>query len=176
MLYSTYSAHVGLALLSIIAICFEYYVISICVGASRAKTYSAKYMAQFNEKHAEEFGTGKLAPKTGLPDMGNGFFSNALSYKEWFLFNNAQRAHYNYLENFTPTIVWIIISLFYHPLSAAVLGFVVFIGRIIYSVGYFKTPNLRSVGAIVFDLGFIGLFVLSLVTIAKWGKVLESEN
>jgi hypothetical protein len=32
------------------------------------------------------------------PDMGNGRYSEKLSYKEWFEFNNAIRVHYNYIE------------------------------------------------------------------------------
>lgn len=104
--------------------------------------------------------------------MGNGRFSADLSYDQWFLFNNAQRAHYNFLEQLTPTLVWILITIFYQPLAGAILGFVVVFGRIIYAVGYFKTPNLRGVGAILVDLGILGLFVLSIVTVAKWMEVL----
>lgn len=127
-------------------------------------------MEQFSQEHQ---GT---PPSGGLPDAGNGRYSQKLSYKEWFLFNNAQRAHYNYLESLTPCLVWIIIGLFYHPLSAACLGFGVFVARLLYSVGYFYTPNLRLVGALLFDAAFLGLFVLSLITIGKWGKVLESPQ
>lgn len=30
--------------------------------------------------------------------MGNGVYSDKLSYKDWFLFNLDQRAHKNFLE------------------------------------------------------------------------------
>lgn len=117
--------------------------------------------------------TGAEPPKGGVPDVGNGYYSSKFTYEQWFEFNNAQRAHYNYFEALTPTLIWILIGIFYQPLAAAILGFAVFVGRVIYTLGYFKTPNSRSFGAIIFDLGFVGLFVLSLVTIGKWGDVLE---
>ena len=133
--------------------------------------FDEKYMRRFDEIHKQATGDEK-APKNGYPDMGNGRFSADLSYDQWFLFNNAQRAHYNFLEQLTPTLVWILITIFYQPLAGAILGFVVVFGRIIYAVGYFKTPNLRGVGAILVDLGILGLFVLSIVTVAKWMEVL----
>jgi hypothetical protein len=55
-------------------------------------------------------------------------------------------------------------------LAAAILGFAYFFGRILYSIGYCKSPNNRIVGAIILDISFIGAFILSLVTIGMWGK------
>ena len=141
------------------------------VGRKRGQYFDEKYMRRFDEIHKQATGDEK-APKGGYPDMGNGRYSADLSYDQWFLFNNAQRAHYNFLEQLTPTLVWLLISIFYQPLAAAILGFVVVLGRIFYAVGYFKTPNLRSVGALLVDLGFLGLFVLSLVSIGNWMNVL----
>jgi hypothetical protein len=65
-------------------------------------------------------------------------------------------------------LVWTLISCFYTPLAAAILGFVVCIGRILYTVGYYKSPSNRVVGALIVDVGFLGLFILSLVTIGNW--------
>jgi hypothetical protein len=76
------------------------------------------------------------------------------------------------LEQLTPTLVWLLICSFYQPLAGAILGFVVVLGRIFYAIGYFKTPNLRNIGAGLVDLAILGLFVLSLVTIGKWMDVL----
>ena len=45
-----------------------------------------------------------------------------------------------------------------------------FIGRIFFAVGYWKTANKRSLGALIIDLAYLGLFVLSLVTIGNWGN------
>ncbi|TNV75407.1 hypothetical protein FGO68_gene7120 [Halteria grandinella] len=99
--------------------------------------------------------------------MGNGFFADKLSYKAWFDFNNAQRAHYNYLENLTPLLVWHLLGIVYHPLLTAAFGFLCIISRILYTIGYMKTPNSRVLGALLFDVGFLGLFVLGVLGAVK---------
>jgi uncharacterized membrane protein YecN with MAPEG domain len=67
-------------------------------------------------------------------------------------------------------LVWIFIGTFYQPLAAAILGFAFFFGRVLYSIGYCRGPKQRVAGAIICDLAFLGLFVLSIVSIAQWGK------
>lgn len=66
-------------------------------GSQRRKHFSEEYMRRFNNIHESEVGI-LNAPKGGYPDMGNGRYAADWSYKEWFIFNNWQRAHYNYLE------------------------------------------------------------------------------
>ncbi len=61
-----------------------------------------------------------------------------------------------------------VVSIFYHPLAAAILGFIYAIGRLAYGIGYGKSPNLRGLGAAILDLAFLALFILSLVSIGKW--------
>ena len=85
-----------------------------------------------------------------------------MSYKEWYDFNNAQRAHYNFLEMSPSTFVWLFIAGIYFPIPAAVLGFGVFIFRLVYTIGYVKGgPGGRLVGAIANDLLLLGLVGLS---------------
>ena len=69
-------------------------------------------------------------------------------------------------------LVWTFIGFHYKPLAAAILAYVFVIGRILYSVGYIKTPNNRMIGAYILDLALIGQFVLSLVTIGNWGNII----
>ena len=102
--------------------------------------------------------------------MGNGRYAENWKYVEWFNFNNWQRAHYNFLEQITPVIVWILIGCAYRPLASAILGFAYFIGRILFTAGYSVSSNQRIFGAIILDLSILGLFILSLVTIGKWGQ------
>ncbi len=135
-------------------------------GRQRNTYFSEEYMRRFEEEHEREVG-GKL-PKGGYPDMGNGRYTIDWTYDQWFIFNNYQRAHYNYMEQLTQVIVWILISCFYQPLAAAILGFIYALGRLIYSLGYYKSPNLRGIGALILDLPFLALFILSLVTIGNW--------
>ena len=165
---ATLLGHYGLALLSVVLNSLQYFITLEAQVYMRRKTFDGKYMRRFDEIHMKEVG-GK-APQMGYPDMGNGRYSVDLSYDQWFTFNNWQRAHYNYLEQLTPTLIWILISCAYQPLAAAILGFFVFIGRTFYAIGYCSTPNSRVIGAIIVDLGFLGLFVLSCVSVAKWAQ------
>ena len=127
-------------------------------------------MAKYNPQHIKDFPRDKEVPKGGYPDMGDGRYAEGLTYAEWFKFGNYQRAHYNYLEQLTPVIVWILIGCAYKPLAAAILGYVYIIGRIFFAVGYWQNANKRSFGATIIDGAYVGLFILSLVTIGNWGN------
>jgi glutathione S-transferase len=117
----------------------------------------------FEKEHTVAFNE-EIKPE-GYPDMGNGRYSQKLSYKDWYEFNSAQRAHYNFLEWIASTLIFIIIAGVYFPIPAAVLGLVVFIARLIYAIGYAKGgPTGRSIGAIANDLAILGLFVLSVIS------------
>ena len=97
--------------------------------------------------------------------MGNGRYASKLSYKEWYEFNLAQRAHYNFVEWIASTIVLILITGLYFPIPGAALGLAIFIARLIYSIGYvYKGPKGRSIGALINDLAFLALFVLSFIS------------
>ncbi len=62
---------------------------------ARVRIFTQTYLQNnYGEEHLKAFGT--EIPKAGYPDTGNGYYSKNLSYEEWFQFNNAQRAHYNY--------------------------------------------------------------------------------
>jgi hypothetical protein len=58
--------------------------------------------------------------------------------------------------------------MFYQPLAAAILCFSFIVGRVLYTVGYLKTPNSRGFGALICDFAMLGLFALDLATIGKW--------
>lgn len=103
-------------------------------GSQRRKYFSEDYMRTFNNLHGTS--VGGEAPKGGYPDMGNGRYAANWRYDEWFTFNNWQRAHYNFIEQLTPTIVWILIGCAYKPLASAILGFLYFLGRVVFTVGY----------------------------------------
>lgn len=97
--------------------------------------------------------------------MGSGLYSTKLTYKQWYDFNNAQRAHYNFVEFAPSTFIWILIAGIYFPIPAAALGFGVFIARLIFSLGYRNSgPSGRLFGAAANDLlllGEMGLAVAS---------------
>jgi glutathione S-transferase len=88
-----------------------------------------------------------------------------LSYKEWYEFNSAQRAHYNFVEWIASTLLLVLVSGIYFPIPAAVLGLTIFIARIIYSVGYvIDGPKGRFIGALINNLAILGVFVLSVIS------------
>ncbi len=101
-------------------------------------------------------------PKGGYPDMGNGRYSDKLTYKQWFEFNVAQRIHYHYLESVTSVICWILIGGLQYPEVTISLGGGFFLGRVLFHIGYAaKGPRGRSMG---FLLQLACSFALAIVS------------
>lgn len=107
--------------------------------------------------------------------MGNGVFSKSLSYKDWYIFNNWQRIHHNFLEQLVPILLWIAVGSFYMPLESAICGFTYFIGRIFFSIGYAMSPNKRVVGAIICDIGYLAAFGIAVYTCLN-ANLFKSES
>jgi glutathione S-transferase len=106
--------------------------------------------------------TGKDIEKGGYPDMGSGRYSAKLNYEQWFRFNNAQRAHMNFIEFAPSTFVLLFIAGIYFPVASAAIGLAIIIARIAYSIGYTNGgPAGRVIGAIVNDFALLGLLGLS---------------
>lgn len=125
--------------------------------------------SKFGSVHASEIG-GEIT-KGGYPDMGCGTYAQALSYKDWFRFNNAQRAHYNFLEGLASTVLLIIVGGIYYPVISASFGLAHIIGRLIYSVGYtYRGPAGRTIGAIIVDIALIANFVIMWISCIKFIK------
>ena len=119
--------------------------------------------SNFGEDHKRA--TGNEIEKGGYPDMGNGKYSGKLTYEQWYKFNNAQRAHYNFLEFAPSCLVMHFIAGIYFPVPAAALGLAVIIGRIVYSVGYVNGgPKGRLIGALIGDLVLLGQLGLSIAS------------
>ncbi len=81
----------------------------IFVVPKKKEVYTKEFMAQFSTIHHEAFEE-LNPPDMALPDMGNGRFSQELSYKNWFDINNAQRVHLNFVELLPVIIVLIKIT------------------------------------------------------------------
>jgi glutathione S-transferase len=97
--------------------------------------------------------------------MGSGFYSQALSYEQWYNFNSAQRAHLNFVEWAPSTYAFLLIGGIYFSIASAVLGLIVLISRAMYAIGYnSKGPGGRLIGAILNDLAILGLFGLSIAS------------
>jgi hypothetical protein len=85
-------------LLVVSAICTQCFFVSIFITSpARKRIFTKEFMKKFEDLHESEYK--KRADLTyGLPDTGSGRYSKELSYKQWYEFNNAQRAHYNFVE------------------------------------------------------------------------------
>jgi glutathione S-transferase len=85
-----------------------------------------------------------------------------------YLFNCAQRAHGNFLENLPLFMPALLLAGLRYPTAAAVLGQIWNLGRVIYAVGYTskegKNGSGRLYGSVQY-IGFLGLFGL----LAKMG-------
>lgn len=100
----------------------------------------------------------------GYPDMGSGRYSAELPYADWVAFNNAQRAHYNMVENAAPVIGALIVSGLALPRVAATLGCAFAAGRLMYASGYksSKGADGRMLGALFSALSSLGLFGIAI--------------
>jgi len=145
-------------------IAIEIILIGFVVPAGARKVFSKEFLERhFGEEHKQA--TGKDIEKGGAPDMGSGIYSHKLGYKEWYEFNNAQRAHSNFVEMAPSTILWVFLAGIYFPIVASILGLLIIIFRIIYAIGYVKSgPSGRMVGAMGNNLALLGLFGLSIAS------------
>ena len=126
-------------------------------------------MQQFDKVHQDAFGEESKAPGGGLPDDGNGYFASKLSYADWYNFNNAVRSHMNFLETAVPIVIMAGITSLYQPLWAFICMVCLALGRFLYVLGYqIKGPKGRIPGAMLGMLGFLGVFIGSIVSIASW--------
>ena len=141
-----------------------YFCTGLAQGYIRRKTFSAEFMSQFDDHHLNHFGS--KAPIGGYPDDGNGYYSRKLSYKDWYVFNNWQRAHLNFLETYSVVVCMTFITAFNAPLWAAVVGYALVLGRIFYGLGYCNLgPKGRLVGALLWDLGLLAAFAGSIYSL-----------
>ena len=88
-----------------------YFTGFILVEYKRAKTYTTEYLNKnYLEEHKKAIPKDTKVPKFGYPDMGNGYYSSKLTYKQWFDFNVVQRVHSNFLEQILIVILLMLVS------------------------------------------------------------------
>lgn len=163
--------HFQLAVLSAVIYSFFLILIGFLIPMrAREQVFTKEFMlANFEKEHREN--TGQNVENThGYPDMGQGRYSDKLPYNDWLKFAKAQRTHYNFLENWGPQTLFIIVGGLRYPIFSAVLGFVAIAGRVLYTAGYmFPTGSsnpMRVLGAITGDIVMIISFVLSVIACA----------
>lgn len=155
----------GYVLLSVVGIAVQCFITGFVTGSAR-KVFNKEFMSQFAEEHKKVF-LDQDPPRGGYPDNGNGYYGRQLSYQDWVTMASAQRAHYNFLESLTTVIVLLVVAGLFFPIVAAVCGFAIFIGRILYTIGYLKSgPQGRLIGVIIIDLATVVLIVTGF-----WGAI-----
>jgi hypothetical protein len=140
---------------------------SATFGAAWAKSEKALALAETHKKE----GCGEF-PKNGYPDMGSGLFSQTLTYGEWYKFNNAQRAHYNLVENFAPALGLHVLAGLFFPAPVAASSALWIAARHVWASNYATVgPNGRYGGIAGLHaaclLGWFGAAVYGGLKLAK---------
>jgi uncharacterized membrane protein YecN with MAPEG domain len=159
----------GYVLAAAATLAFECLLIGMIYGSKgRSEAFDEEFMTnQYGRIHQAEFN--KKIEKGGYPDMGSGFYSQKLSYNDWYKFNNCQRAHYNFVESVAATTLMLIVGGLYFPRVAACFGLAIILGRLAFAIGYASGgPRGRTFGAIIIDLCYLGLLVLSIWSSVKF--------
>lgn len=76
--------------------------------------------------------TDEPPPKFGYPDMGSGYYSKMLEYKDWYSFNNVCRVSQNTLEHMPQVMPLVLVSGLFYPRFTMAMSAVIFGGRILY--------------------------------------------
>jgi len=90
--------------------------------------------------------------------------------KAKYLFNCAQRAHANFLENYTPALAGLLIAGLQYPVLSAAAGVAWTISRIVYAVGYTDPNKVDGKGRFYGGLGEV-FWVSQLVWAGLVGKM-----
>jgi len=160
----------GWILFELMIIGFHILIQGFFAGGKRSKLFTP----EFYEKHFPSW-KGKITSTEGYPDMGSGRISDKLNDSDWFAFNNAQRAHYNYLEQAHTVVIALLIAGLTYTRLSILLGAVYIIGRELYSWGYRSGgPKARTPGAVTQDLSLLALIVIAFMSAWSLGGGLAS--
>ena len=155
-----------LTLIAITIICMECVVIGFAgTGPARKAAFNPEFMKQFQSEHEAAF-PGTEVSVGGFPDGGEGRYSKKLPYGDWVHFNNAVRVHKNFVEGLPLLISTLAICGLLAPKGAVTVGFLIAIGRPIYTGMYLnKGANARIFGLLVGSLPVYMLILWSLVEV-----------
>ncbi len=132
------------------------------VGGVRGKVLSKSYLESQKtllDDHKKAFG--RELDKGGYPDMGNGKIAANLSYKDWYLFQCAQRAHYQLLEWISSVLLFLLVAGLFFPQYSVYGGIAWIVGRELYTYGYINNgPSGRMIGAGIADIAALIVFGL----------------
>ena len=125
--------------------------------------------------HQTHLGQSTPVPMMGYPDCGAGLYSRKLGYKEWFIFNCAQRVHQNNTEHLSWTLPLFLANGLFFPRTTAFMAAIVLGGRELYRAGYMSpegpTSKVREYGAYPLNITelLLTVSVLAIVTRYQFG-------
>ena len=82
-------------------------------------------------------------------------YAKKLPYAQWFDFNQRQRVHYNAFEAVVFVTGLTLVAGLWLPKYTLVVGSIIYIGRLVYSIGYMKDPKMRAMGAPLMVPGYL---------------------
>ena len=125
----------------------HYTIVGMTTGRGRA-VYTQEFMDEkFGKEHEEAIGS-KIGAG-GFPDTGNGRYSMELNYADWMKMVKHQRAHLNYFENILQILFYVLAGGLHMPTTFAIMGGIYLLGRIMFTIGYLKSPRGRFIGGIL---------------------------
>eukprot|EP00347_Sterkiella_histriomuscorum_P009408 403341329 len=131
----------------------------------RQFSFDNEYMDyKFTDIHQKEIGDDPA--QFGYPDDGNGRYMQGKSYADWYYVNVAKRVHSNDLEHITVMIPLSLFTGLFLPYQTTGLLATYFVGRQLYTNGYFKREGAmdkqRMVGSMLCNIGHVGIIGMTL--------------
>ena len=115
----------------------------IQAGGDRRRMFTEEFLKEkFGEEHEREVG-GEIA-RGGFPDVGDGRYTMACEYKDWYSFNKNQRVHQNLLEAIGPVLVSEAIIGLKYPLVPIIAGSLYIVFRLAFGCLYSRNVNKRA--------------------------------
>jgi glutathione S-transferase len=136
----------------------------VYAGASRRETFNDAWRSSpaglaLQAEHKAAVGDAIAFSPAAYPDVGSGRYAATLPYAAWLKFNMAQRAHYNLVEIFAPTLGLQVLAGVFYPLPAAALALPWIAARHVWSTNYMTSgPEAR----------YSGIAGLSMLSVLGW--------
>ena len=141
-----------------------YIVFNFSGGSMRGKHFNPKFMAGFEEELAK---ISKKPPPLGVPDCGNGKFSEKLSHKDWLEYNTVMYLAQSAIQSIYANLLITLTLGIYSNAAGIIVGLFLIVYRIAYSVGGRVSnsllPILEPLNHVLLFAGSTAIFVLGLI-------------